>query len=63
MAPEEAVYVGDRLHADVAGAQRVGMKGVLIEVVHRAEHDPMITPDARIKELPELLTALPRLGR
>lgn len=63
VAPEQTVYVGDRLHADVAGAQGVGMKGVLIEVAHRAEHDPTIAPDARIKELSELLTALPRLRR
>lgn len=62
VAPEEAVYVGDRLYADVAGAQGVGMRGVLIEVAHRAEHDPTIAPDARIKELPELLATLPRLG-
>lgn len=63
VAPEQAVYVGDRLQADVAGAQGVGMKGVLIEVAHRAEHAPTIVPDARIKELPELLTVLPCLGR
>ncbi len=38
--------------------QGVGMKGVLIEVAHRAEHDPAIIPDARIVELPELLEVL-----
>jgi putative hydrolase of the HAD superfamily len=56
--PARAVYVGDRLRADVAGAQTVGMKGILIEVAHRVEHDPVITPDARIRELPELLGVL-----
>jgi HAD superfamily hydrolase (TIGR01549 family) len=61
VAPERAVYVGDRLSADVAGAQGVGMQGVLIEVAHRVEHGPAIIPDARIKELPELLQVLPRL--
>jgi HAD superfamily hydrolase (TIGR01509 family) len=61
VAPEAAAHVGDRPLADVAGSQGVGMKGVLIEVAHRAEHDPAITPDARIKELPELLDVLPRL--
>jgi len=58
VAPECAAYVGDRLHADVAGAQAVGMKGILIEVAHRPEQDPAIAPDARIKELPELLGVL-----
>ena len=61
VAPERAVYVGDRLRADVAGAQAAGMKGVLIEVAHRLELDPAIQPDAWIKELPELLDALPAL--
>lgn len=61
VAAEHAVYVGDRLGPDVAGAQRVGMRGVLIEVAHRVEHDPQINPDARIKELPELLDVLPAL--
>jgi len=59
--PERIVYVGDRLGADVAGAQGVGMKGVLIEVAHRPEHDPAIVPDARITELPELPAALSRM--
>ena len=58
VAPECAAYVGDWLRADVAGAQAVGMKGILIEVAHRAEHDPAIKPDARIAELPELLGVL-----
>jgi HAD superfamily hydrolase (TIGR01509 family) len=61
VAAERAVYVGDRLAADVAGSQGVGMKGVLIEVAHRAEYDPAIIPDARIVELPELLEVLVRL--
>ena len=58
VAPEGAAYVGDRLRADVAGAQAVGMKGILIEVAHRVEHDPAIKPDALIKELPQLLGVL-----
>ncbi|MGC8780886.1 MAG: HAD family hydrolase, partial [Anaerolineae bacterium] len=57
----QAVYVGDRLHTDVAGAQAVGMKAVLIEVAHRAEDDPAVRPDARIRELPDLLDVLPLL--
>lgn len=61
VAANQAVYVGDRLEADVAGAQAVGMKGVLIEVGHRVEQHSEIVPDARIRELPELLAVLPGL--
>lgn len=61
VAPAHAAYVGDRLVADVGGAQAVGMQGVLIEVGHRDEQHPEITPDARICELPELLDVLPQL--
>jgi HAD superfamily hydrolase (TIGR01549 family) len=56
-----AVHVGDRLVADVAGAQSVGMKAVLIEVSRRPEEAFNIVPDARIRELPELLHLLPSL--
>jgi putative hydrolase of the HAD superfamily len=59
--PEHAVHVGDRLLADVAGAQGVGMRAVLIEVGQRPEWDPAIVPDGRIKELPELPAALAAL--
>jgi putative hydrolase of the HAD superfamily len=59
VAASQAIYVGDRLEAGVAGAQRVGIKGVLIEVGHRVEHHPEIIPDARIRALPELLDVLP----
>jgi hypothetical protein len=37
------------------------MKAILIEVDHRVESHPTITPDARIAELPELLDVLPSL--
>ena len=56
--PERAVHVGDRLEADISGAQRVGMRAVLIEVPQRPEQSDHVAPDARICELPELL-ALP----
>ena len=58
---KDAVYVGDRLIPDVGGAQGVGMKAVLIEVAHRLETHPDIEPDARVKDLPELLGVLPAL--
>lgn len=58
VAPQEAAYVGDRLIADVGGAQGIGMKAVLVEVAHRVESHPTIVPEARIRELPELPAAL-----
>jgi HAD superfamily hydrolase (TIGR01549 family) len=60
--PERALHVGDRLVADIAGAHAVGMKAVHIDVPGRApeSHDGIL-PDARIAELPELLTVLPQL--
>jgi HAD superfamily hydrolase (TIGR01509 family) len=61
VAAQDAVYVGDRLVPDVGGARGVGMKAVLIEVAHREETHPAIVPDARVKELPELLDVLPAL--
>jgi HAD superfamily hydrolase (TIGR01509 family) len=61
LAPEEVVHVGDRLVADIAGAQGAGMTGILIEVPQRTEFDPRITPEARIRELPELLEVLDRM--
>jgi HAD superfamily hydrolase (TIGR01509 family) len=61
VAAERAVHVGDRLVADVSGAQAVGMKAVLIEVSHRSKEASNIVPDARIRELPELLNLLPGL--
>ena len=63
VAPENAVYVGDRLVADVGGAQARGMKAVLIEVDHRVESHPTIVPDAIVSDLPELLDVLPSLFR
>lgn len=53
--PERSVHVGDRLQADIAGAQAAGMRAILIEVAHRPEFSDHIVPDARIRELPELL--------
>jgi putative hydrolase of the HAD superfamily len=60
--PSEAVYVGDNLHADVGGAQSVGMRGVWRinsaeqETKQRAELD--IVPDGKIGTLHELLPLL-----
>lgn len=58
--PEEAVMVGDQLHDDIGGAQRVGMRGVWIQ---RYEGDQYresdgVKPDATIRQLSELLPCL-----
>jgi putative hydrolase of the HAD superfamily len=59
--PERSLHVGDRLVADVAGAQGAGMKAVLVEVSRRDKDHPEIVPDARITDLLELLNVLPTL--
>lgn len=55
---EEAAYVGDRLDVDVMGAQRAGMRAILIRSPYREEYSETITPDAVIDELLELPTVL-----
>ncbi len=60
--PEEAVMVGDTLHADILGAQFVGMRSVLALMDENPDNDrwrEQIIPDATIEglaELPALLT-------
>jgi HAD superfamily hydrolase (TIGR01509 family) len=60
--PEQALHVGDRLLADVAGAQSVGMRAVLIRVAARPEINPSILPEAWIDELDELPGVLANLA-
>jgi len=55
-APAEALFVGDTLAQDIAGAKRAGMRSVLIW--HRDDKPPPsdgIEPDHVIREIPELL--------
>jgi len=57
--PDEAVFVGDSLEADVRGAQGVGMYAVWIardDEVRRSESD--VVPDAMIETLHELPAVL-----
>jgi 2-haloacid dehalogenase len=56
-APREVVHVGDSLHADIAGASRLGMRTVWVNRagVRRGPGDPK--PDAEAKDL----TALPEI--
>ncbi|MDP9341158.1 MAG: HAD family hydrolase [Actinomycetota bacterium] len=60
--PADAVFVGDRLRDDVAGAQSVGMRGVLTREFRQEPDVPDIRPDAVIERFPELPGALDRLG-
>jgi len=60
LTPAEAVYVGDRLDADIAGAHAVGMRGILRVVPYRVEASAEIIPDARIETLAELPALLAR---
>jgi FMN phosphatase YigB (HAD superfamily) len=67
--PEEAIYVGDRLHEDVIGAQSVKMRAVWIRRDNRMwadvdtaeEAHKDVKPDATIDSLSELLPTLDKL--
>ncbi|MBN1426777.1 MAG: HAD family hydrolase [Anaerolineae bacterium] len=59
---EEAVYVGDRIDVDVAGAQQVGMRGILIRSPYLPADLDGHVPDAIIEELPDLIPALADLS-
>ncbi len=59
--PSEAAFVGDSLAEDVAGAQAVGMKAVLVGDVHRRDDHLTITPDGVVSTLAALPAALDRL--
>ncbi len=56
--PEEAVFVGDNLEADILGAQGVGMRAVLRLVPNSRPTQRDIVPDAVIHSLHELLPLL-----
>ena len=63
-APQEALFVGDTLAQDIAGANRAGMRSVLLW--HREDTTPPVADPQphhvirRIPELLELLDAVPR---
>jgi HAD superfamily hydrolase (TIGR01509 family) len=54
VAPAEAVFVGDKLDVDIAGPQKIGMRGILVASPFRDEISDEVTPDARIGTLEEL---------
>jgi putative hydrolase of the HAD superfamily len=53
--PSETVFVGDDLHADIAGAQRAGIKAVL-RLTSRSQDNPdgLIVPDASLSSFDDL---------
>ncbi|MBK8021606.1 MAG: HAD family hydrolase [Chloroflexi bacterium] len=58
-APDEAVFVGDDLDADIVGAKRVGIRAVLRITPRTADGlRTDVVPDARIHNLSELLALL-----
>jgi putative hydrolase of the HAD superfamily len=55
VAPAEAVFVGDRTDVDVAGPQKIGMRGVLVDSPYRGDaQDSEVKPDGQIRTLDEL---------
>ncbi len=59
--PDEAIFVGDNLHADVGGAQNAGMRAVWrINSINQQSqlNDHDIKPDGTIKTFHDLLTLL-----
>ena len=61
VAPAEAVYVGDDLHLDVAGAQNAGMRAVWLNRNASVAHlEAGIRPDAICATFDELLAWLDR---
>ena len=53
--PPEALYVGDQYQVDVIGANRAGMKGILLD---RTDHYREITDCPRIRSLAEIIPFL-----
>lgn len=61
VAPDEAVFVGDRLFEDISGAQGTGMRAVL---THQYRQEPLdsasVQPDAVVARLAELPAVIER---
>jgi putative hydrolase of the HAD superfamily len=57
----EAVIIGNSVGGDIAGAQAVGMKGILIDRGELHDVQPDVVPDAVIHDLRELSTILPSI--
>jgi len=59
--PAYTLFVGDRQHDDIRGAQGVGMRGVWKRTTHSWEAEG-VEPDYVVETLPELLDLCRRLG-
>ena len=59
--PREAVFVGDRVNDDIAGAKGVGMRAVLTHEFRQEEIGDDLRPDAVIDRLQELPGVVERL--
>lgn len=58
VAPERAVYVGDRLYEDVHGPQQVGMRAIWVphsEIPESQQVAVDVTPDGQVNELGDVL--------
>lgn len=61
VAPHEAVYVGDDLLLDVAGAQGAGLRAVWMNRIGKRNHMPeQVRPDAEVSSLDGLIDWLKR---
>lgn len=65
----EMLFVGDNLYVDVHGAQRVGMRAVHFDppvrgtaIAPPVEHGLVITPDARVTSLEDLVGVVERIN-
>ncbi len=62
--PEEAIMVGDDIENDVAGAQRAGLRGILVYTGKHKADSPLLQkthPDALLSSIAELPTYLTTL--
>jgi putative hydrolase of the HAD superfamily len=57
-APESALFVGDSLHQDIAGANRAGIRSVLIWSGEGDPHETDHAPAHVIRSIPEILGLL-----
>ncbi|MFP5225722.1 MAG: HAD family hydrolase [Actinomycetota bacterium] len=58
--PVDAVFVGDRLVDDIAGAHALGMKAILTHQYRQEQPDDDIVPDATVRtvtEVPDLIAS------
>lgn len=62
VAPREAVFVGDRLDVDIAGAKTTGMRAVWFNHWGGVLDGARPAPDAVIERFPELVDVLPLLA-